>query len=92
MGNSGLSRNIVSNNEDTAVTCTHSLTKVTDSRTVAGGYIKRRRECLKCGERFSTLEIPVVQQRRNETMIRTLRREMTIDALRKLANSLELGN
>ncbi len=37
--------------------CSHEETKVTDSRETAdGSAIRRRRECLKCGFRFSTLE------------------------------------
>lgn len=37
--------------------CHHSDTKVTDSRLVADGMaIRRRRECHKCGFRFSTYE------------------------------------
>ena len=37
--------------------CTHEETKVVDSRLVANGsQIKRRRECMNCGERFSTYE------------------------------------
>jgi transcriptional repressor NrdR len=37
--------------------CSHVETKVTDSRLAAeGAQIRRRRECLKCGERFSTFE------------------------------------
>ena len=37
--------------------CTHGETKVVDSRLVANGsQIKRRRECINCGERFSTYE------------------------------------
>ena len=35
--------------------CGHSETKVVDSRT-ADNAIRRRRECLKCGERFTTYE------------------------------------
>ncbi len=38
--------------------CTHEDTKVTDSRLVAeGGQVRRRRECLACGERFTTFEV-----------------------------------
>lgn len=34
-------------------------TKVVDSRLKGGGFsIRRRRECMKCAERFSTLEVP----------------------------------
>ncbi|MFT3904867.1 MAG: transcriptional regulator NrdR [Steroidobacteraceae bacterium] len=37
--------------------CTHEETKVTDSRLAADGrQIRRRRECLSCGERFTTFE------------------------------------
>lgn len=37
--------------------CSHSETKVIDSRLVADGdQIRRRRECLECGERFTTFE------------------------------------
>ena len=37
--------------------CGHTDTKVIDSRlTEDGGAIRRRRECEKCGERFSTYE------------------------------------
>lgn len=37
--------------------CGHVETKVTDSRLASdGGQIRRRRECLSCGERFTTFE------------------------------------
>jgi len=37
--------------------CTHPETKVIDSRLVADGeQIRRRRECISCGERFTTFE------------------------------------
>lgn len=37
--------------------CGHEETKVNDSRLAAEGrQIRRRRECLKCGERFTTFE------------------------------------
>lgn len=39
------------------LSCHHPDTKVTDSRLVADGMaIRRRRECIKCGFRFSTYE------------------------------------
>jgi transcriptional repressor NrdR len=39
--------------------CEHEETKVTDSRLAGGGaQIRRRRECLACGERFTTYESP----------------------------------
>ncbi len=37
--------------------CNHEDTRVTDSRLAGGGHqIRRRRECLACGERFTTFE------------------------------------
>jgi len=36
--------------------CTHLETKVTDSRDTGDFTIRRRRECLKCGKRFTTYE------------------------------------
>lgn len=37
--------------------CAHEETKVTDSRLAGGGaQVRRRRECLSCGERFTTFE------------------------------------
>ncbi len=37
--------------------CAHADTRVTDSRLAADGrQIRRRRECLSCGERFTTFE------------------------------------
>ena len=37
--------------------CNHGETKVIDSRLAGeGSQIRRRRECLKCGERFTTFE------------------------------------
>ena len=37
--------------------CTHTETKVIDSRLAGeGSQIRRRRECLSCGERFTTFE------------------------------------
>jgi transcriptional repressor NrdR len=37
--------------------CPHQDTKVIDSRLVTeGGQVRRRRECIECGERFTTFE------------------------------------
>lgn len=36
--------------------CRHAETKVVDSRDAAGNTLRRRRECLKCGKRFTTYE------------------------------------
>jgi transcriptional repressor NrdR len=36
--------------------CAHAETKVVDSRDAADHSLRRRRECLKCGKRFTTYE------------------------------------
>jgi transcriptional repressor NrdR len=36
--------------------CEHGETKVVDSRVAGKGAIRRRRECLLCGQRFTTFE------------------------------------
>jgi transcriptional repressor NrdR len=36
--------------------CEHGETKVVDSRVAGTGAIRRRRECLLCGQRFTTFE------------------------------------
>lgn len=40
--------------------CQHQESKVIDTTKNAPGGIRRRRECLQCGERFSTLERPIL--------------------------------
>jgi len=40
--------------------CQHERSKVVDTTKNAPGGIRRRRECLNCGERFSTLERPIL--------------------------------
>lgn len=40
--------------------CHHTKSKVVDTTKEARGGIRRRRECMKCGERFSTLERPIL--------------------------------
>ena len=45
--------------------CAHIDSKVTDSRTADDGDIRRRRECLSCGERFTTFE----RLQRNDLLI-----------------------
>lgn len=40
--------------------CQYEKSKVVDTTKNAPGGIRRRRECLRCGERFSTLERPIL--------------------------------
>lgn len=40
--------------------CQHPKSRVVDTNKNAPGGIRRRRECLQCGERFSTLERPIL--------------------------------
>jgi transcriptional regulator NrdR family protein len=45
--------------------CQHPLTRVTETRERASGIVARRKECLHCGERFTTMEVA-------ETVIRAM--------------------
>lgn len=40
--------------------CQKSATKVVDTMHVSQGHIRRRRECLECKQRFSTIERPLL--------------------------------
>lgn len=40
--------------------CQHEKSKVIDTTKDAPGGIRRRRECINCGKRFSTLERPIL--------------------------------
>ena len=40
--------------------CSSDQTKVVDTRRDTQGYVRRRRECEDCGQRFSTLEKPIL--------------------------------
>lgn len=71
--------------------CNHSDTKVTDSRLAGEGrQIRRRRECLSCGERFTTFETPELvmpavmkRDKRREPFDEHKLREGMLAALRK---------
>ncbi len=38
--------------------CEHQFSGVTDSRGTSGGWQRRRRVCLSCGHRWTTMEVP----------------------------------
>lgn len=40
--------------------CQHQISRVVDTTKNAPGGIRRRRECSQCGERYSTLERPIL--------------------------------
>jgi transcriptional repressor NrdR len=71
--------------------CNHSDTKVNDSRLAGEGrQIRRRRECLGCGERFTTFETPELvmpavmkRDKRREPFDEHKLREGMLAALRK---------
>lgn len=71
--------------------CNHSETKVIDSRLAGEGrQVRRRRECLSCGERFTTFETPELvmpavmkRDRRREPFDEQKLREGMLAALRK---------
>jgi transcriptional repressor NrdR len=71
--------------------CNHDDTKVIDSRLAAEGrQVRRRRECLKCAERFTTFESPELvlpavmkRDRRREPFDAQKLREGMLSALQK---------
>lgn len=71
--------------------CNHSETRVNDSRLAGEGrQVRRRRECLSCGERFTTFETPELvmpavmkRDRRREPFDEQKLREGMLAALRK---------
>ena len=66
--------------------CGHVETKVTDSRLAGEGeQIRRRRECLACGERFTTFEAPELVM---PSVIKSDRRREAFDAA-KLRSGME---
>lgn len=84
--------------------CHHDQTRVLDSRLIDGGMgIRRRRECLACGRRFSTIErsqLMVVKRDGNrdefsrEKVIRGVRRacqgrDVSESQLKQLAQKVE---
>jgi transcriptional regulator NrdR family protein len=38
--------------------CNHDATSITNSRPTVNGWTYRRRECMNCGHRWNTYEIP----------------------------------
>ena len=61
--------------------CSHEETKVIDSRLAGEGtQIRRRRECLACGERFTTFETAEL------VMPRLVKRDESAGALRRDAS------
>ena len=73
--------------------CNHRDTKVIDSRLAGEGrQVRRRRECLSCGERFTTFETPELvlpavmkRDRRREPFDEQKLRDGMLAALRKRA-------
>jgi len=75
------------------VPCDHSLNKVTDSRRKDYGT-SRRRECLKCGHRWTTIEVallPEFEPNKNSSAYNELCKQITSEALIILADRLKHG-
>ena len=64
--------------------CGHTDSKVVDSRPTEDGSIRRRRECLECGRRFTTYEkvesMPVIVIKRDGSR-ETFSREKVLNAM-----------
>ena len=87
--------------------CAHLSSRVVDSRqSEDGGSIRRRRECERCGRRFTTYErvdmVPLIVVKKDQTresfdvgklragIIKSCeKRQVSIDAIDELANSIE---
>lgn len=86
--------------------CQSSLSKVVDKRGVLGrGEIRRRRECLKCGRRYTTYEIlakveilvlkkdgtrePFVREKLERGLIRALEKRPGIDKASLIVDRIE---
>lgn len=64
--------------------CRDTDSKVVDSRgTEDGNAIRRRRECLSCGKRFSTVETVVLMVRKRNDVLEPFSREKVITGVRK---------
>ncbi|MEJ5919686.1 MULTISPECIES: transcriptional regulator NrdR [unclassified Corynebacterium] len=64
--------------------CHHDHTKVIDSRLIDDGMtIRRRRECLACGKRFSTLERSQLMVVKRDGIAEEFSREKVIQGVRR---------
>lgn len=86
--------------------CQSSLSKVIDKRSVTGsGQIRRRRECLKCGKRFTTYETlaaleilvikkdgkkePFVEDKLRSGLLKALEKRPGIEKVTKIVEGIE---
>lgn len=86
--------------------CTSSLSKVLDKRTVLGrGEIRRRRECLKCGKRYTTYEHlaelkilvikkdgrrePFIEEKLRLGLLKSLQKRPGLDKVPRLVDRIE---
>lgn len=86
--------------------CASGLSKVVDKRTACGrGEIRRRRECLKCGKRFTTYESvaklevlvlkksgkkePFLREKMQKGLVRALEKRPGIDKVETILDRIE---
>lgn len=86
--------------------CQSSLSKVIDKRSVTGsGQIRRRRECLKCGKRFTTYETlaaleifvikkdgkkePFIEDKLRSGLLKALEKRPGIEKVTKIVEGIE---
>ena len=68
--------------------CQHTDTKVTDSRTTdEGNSIRRRRECINCGRRFTTYEI--IEELLNGLLRSCDKRTVPMSVMEQVVNDVE---
>lgn len=70
-------------------TCGHNRQKIVDPRKVAGGIL-RRKVCVKCGARFTTMEA-IVNAQRGPKMTRDEVKRFLLDVVVQALNELDSG-
>jgi len=70
------------------MTCGHKLNRVIDSRKKPYGTF-RRRECTKCGNRFTTIEIEVGDLRHGESAFHATKRNLLSGMLIEMGEAMK---
>ncbi|EEB64052.1 transcriptional regulator NrdR [Corynebacterium amycolatum] len=72
--------------------CHHDQTRVLDSRLIDNGMgIRRRRECLNCGKRFSTIERSQLMVVKRDGIPEEFNREKVIQGVRRACQGREVS-
>ncbi|MDU0348431.1 transcriptional regulator NrdR [Actinomyces sp. MRS3W] len=73
--------------------CQHNGSRVVDSRTSEDGTaIRRRRQCIKCGRRFTTIEAASLSVRKSSGAIEPFSRDKVIGGVRRACKGRQVGD